>query len=73
MAAAPLTFETWHAVDAPQADYDTWLDALAFGICTSCGGDAWHGTIDWWHADGQRLCPTRTMRPPTFSADVADD
>lgn len=69
MAAATLTFETWHAIDAPQADYDTWLDTLVFGMCTACGRDAWSGTNRWWHADGDRLCPDRAKLQPTFAAD----
>jgi hypothetical protein len=72
VAAAPLTFEIAHAIDAPMADYDAWLDALAFGICTACGRDAWSGTTGWWHADGNRLCPERAKLTPTFAADLDD-
>jgi hypothetical protein len=71
--APSLTFEHAHALDAPQADYDTWLDDLEFGICTSCGRDAWSGMSGWWHADGNRLCPDRHMRTPGFSPDVPND
>jgi len=69
VAAAPLTFEIAHAIDAPMADYDAWLDALAFGICTACGRDAWSGVTGWWHDDGPVLCPERGKRTPGFSPD----
>jgi len=72
VAAAPLTFEHAHAIDAPFAGYDLWLDTLTFGMCTACGQDAWRGLTGWWHADGQRLCPERAKLQPTFAADVGD-
>lgn len=73
MAAAPLTFETAHALDAPFADFDDWANALIPGLCTACTADAWAGTNGWWHADGRRLCPDREMRTPGFSPDVPTD
>lgn len=70
MAAAPLTFDTRHAVDAPFADFDQWLNDLTPGLCTACGRDAWSGLTGWWHADNIRVCPDRGMRAPGFSPDV---
>lgn len=73
MADTALTlFEQAHARDAPFADYEAWLDALEFGMCTGCERDAWRGIAGWWHADGSRDCPERGVRPPAFSPDVAD-
>jgi len=73
VAVPTLTFAHAHALDAPLADYDTWLDGLEFGLCTACTRDAWRGETSWWHADGNRLCPARRMRSPGFSPDVTDD
>lgn len=70
MTAVLLTFEIAHAVDAPFDDFDTWCDDLIPGLCTACGRNAWAGRSGWWHADGIRLCPDRTMRTPGFSPDV---
>lgn len=72
MAAPLITFEHAHAIDAPHADYDTWLDTLTFGMCTACGQDAWRGTTGWWHDSGARLCPNRGKLMPTFAPDVDD-
>lgn len=68
MSAAPLTLERAHAVDAPFDDFDTWFDGLQFGICTSCGGEAYAGRTGWWH-ETALLCPDRGKRTPGFSAD----
>lgn len=73
MAAAPLTLEVAHAIDAPFDDFDDWLDALTPGLCTACTADTWSGVVGWWHADGRRLCPDRHLRTPGFSPDVPDD
>ena len=70
MDPAPLTFDTWHAVDAPCDDFEQWLADLTPGLCTACTRDAWSGRIGWWHADGTRLCPDRHQRIPGFSPDV---
>lgn len=72
MAVPTLSFEHAHALDAPLVDYDTWLYALEFGMCTACGQDAWRGLTGWWHADGQRLCPERFKLTPTFAPDRDD-
>jgi hypothetical protein len=64
--------EPWHAVDAPFEDLGGWLDGLSHGICTSCGSDASHGRIRWWHRS-ERLCPDRDRRAPRFSADEPTD
>lgn len=72
MASPTLTFEHAHAVDAPHADYGTWLDSLAFGMCTACGQDAWRGLTSWWHSSGARLCPNRGELQPTFAPDADD-
>lgn len=68
MAAAPLTLERAHAIDAPFADFEDWFDALAFGVCKACGGEAYAGRTGWWH-ENELLCPDRGKRTPGFSAD----
>lgn len=60
--------ERWHAVDAPFDDLGEWLDTLAHGICTACGGEASSGRLRWWHHN-HRLCPDRSRRTPSFAAD----
>lgn len=68
-----LTLAHAHALDAPHADYATWLDALEPGLCTACTRDAWSGINGWWHAGGPMICPDRDKRQPTFSPDVPND
>lgn len=68
MAAAPLTLERAHAIDAPFEDFDFWFDALEFGICTACGGDAYAGRNGWWH-EGAVACLKRDVLTPSFAAD----
>lgn len=68
MAAAPLTLERAHAIDAPFDDFDDWADTLQFGICTACGGEAYAGRTGWFH-DGTVACPKRDALQPTFAAD----
>lgn len=68
MAAAPLTLEARHAIDAPFDNPDEWCAELVPGICTACGQDAYAGTTGWWHLD-HHLCPERHLRVPRFSAD----
>ncbi|NUQ98356.1 MAG: hypothetical protein HOY79_17990 [Streptomyces sp.] len=70
--AAPLTPECAHAIDAPFADFDTWFDALTFGVCTSCGGEAYAGRTGWWH-ETALVCPDLKKRTPRFSEDPDDD
>lgn len=72
MTAAPLTLERAHAIDAPMTNFNDWLDAVVFGLCTACGRDAWSGATGWWHADGPALCPDRDKRRPSFNADPVD-
>lgn len=72
MAAAPLTLERAHAIDAPMIGFDDWLVTVVFGICTACGRDAWAGTTGWWHANGPVMCPDRGKRRPSFNADELD-
>lgn len=67
MHQAP-TAGQWHAVDAPFADPDEWLNGLCHGICTACGSEASRGRLRWWH-HGHRLCPDRGLRTPGFSPD----
>ena len=70
MDTAALSFDTWHAVDAPFEGFDAWINDVTPGLCTACGHDAWAGRTTWWHADGIRLCPDRGMRIPGFSPDA---
>lgn len=59
MAAAPLTLEHTHSVDAPFATFKVWFDGLELGLCMTCGTDAYAGRTGWWHTSGARLCPDR--------------
>lgn len=68
MAAAPLTLEVAHAIDAPFEIFDDWFDVLVYGCCTACGRDAYEGRTGWWH-ETSRTCRNPDGLRPTFAPD----